>query len=212
MKKLLLCVDMDETILMAEDVFISALDRIEPHEMTQDGYDIYYRPNVKEFFDKIDQDDRIEYGIFTAAGEDYAKDTIERLLMNLNIKKQPVFFLTSEDCKSREPAISPYGSYGNNRRVTKDLTKTFKSGKGYGKHNVLAIDDKFVYTGCQGNHLKVKPYEGRKVDDELLRVIDVIDTVLKYDSVRDCLAHGDIREDLPEPKKVKAKKHDTFSP
>lgn len=211
MEKLLLCIDIDETILLTEDVFISALDKIAPSEMTQDGYDIFYRPNIESFFEKIDKDDRIEYGFFTAGGEDYAKDTIERLLNNLGVEKQPVFFFTAEDCKSREPSISPYGSYGNNLRVTKDLSKTLKKGKGYSKHNVLAIDDKFVYTGFQGNHLKVKPYEGRKFDDDLLRVLDAIDTILEYDSVRDCLEHGKVKEDLPFPKKSK-KRSQNLSP
>lgn len=184
MKKLLLCLDLDETLIYTEDDFSPEAERQVADHTSVDGDPIFLRPWVREFIDRINSDSRIEFGVFTTATQEYADNVCEQLFKDG--EKQPLFVFARNRCTFREPPITAYGNMGSSPVVIKDLKKVFRA-TGYQKENVLAIDDKFVFSRHRGNHLKVSPYQGEKEDSELKAVWKGIKSVLASKNVRECI-------------------------
>ncbi|NUP09902.1 MAG: HAD family hydrolase [Polyangiaceae bacterium] len=154
MAKLLLVLDLDETLVHArEDALLGAPD------WSIARYHVYKRPHVDWFLETVLA--RYEVAIWTAAGRTYAEAVVDRLLGAAASKL--AFLWCAERCTQR------FDHETRNRDTVKKLLKVRR--RGYDLARVVAVDDTASkYQLSYGNLVVVPPFEGDRLDQELSRL------------------------------------------
>lgn len=182
-KKLLVNLDLDETLIFTDDMESEfQTERDDPDLFTNESECIYFRPGVHHFLKKLDDNKKIEIGIFTAGGEWYAKPIIERLFKDLN---EPSYVFYRDRCTHQYNQHNDIYSLGG-YRVIKDLKKV-KRKTGYDYSRIVAVDDKMVYPRHRGNVLLIPEYKGQREDNFLNEIYKDIIYLQKQENVRDFL-------------------------
>lgn len=162
----LLVLDLDETLVFASDVALSreADFRIGPYHM-------YERPHVHQFIAHVLE--RFQVGVWTASGEQYAAQVVERLFPRDVLK----FVWSSQRCTiTRDWRTGGY-------QAIKKLEKL--KAKGYRLESIIAIDDTPAkYARSFGNLVTVSEFTGEVHDDELLHLMHYLEQLAGVANVR----------------------------
>jgi len=121
------------------------------------NYVVYKRPNLNEFITRLEK--HYEIAIWSSAGNDYVNSIIEQLELNVKIK-----FIWGRNESTQKRQLNDYYETGNNTE--------------YYLERILIIDDsphksKLNY----GNAICPKPYKGESEDNELLKLIDYLESI-----------------------------------
>jgi len=167
MKRPLLILDLDETLLWASE------------DQPEKGYDFrafpYFvtkRPHLDVFLEAVLA--WFDLAVWTSSGEDYAKATVSKLFEDPSSLN---FVWASSRCTQAydQDTLEAY--------ALKDLKKVKR--KGYPLERVLLIDDSPEKARRQyGNHLHLRPFQGDPHDRELLDVLPFLDWIRNQDDFR----------------------------
>lgn len=181
MKKPLLILDLDETLIHTEilepdtpwDFYFEIFEDMggwSKKKLYQ--YWTYKRPHLQYFLDYAF--DNFEVAVFTAADEDYATEILSNI--GIDIDKLS-FFYTSKDCSSK------YNTRTMDRYIIKRLKKIVPLG--YDLDRVLIVDDKpETADENYGNLISITPFHFNKNDDELLKLVSYLDTIKDEPNLR----------------------------
>ena len=167
--KPLIILDIDETLVHTENVPTEYSGNWDyDFKFSGNGKSLFYtkkRPYLDQFLDYAYQN--FDVAIWTAAGEDYAKQILENIGI---LERSLVFFYTQDNCTiKRDYENSDY--YG-----IKNLNKLKK--KGFDLDKVLIIDDKQeTAINNYGNLIHIKPFTDDMNDTELLKLISYLETI-----------------------------------
>ena len=170
----LIVLDLDETLFSCEYIeqemesdYVLSFDD-SPNSL----YHTVLRPHVNKFISYIKEN--FEYGVFTAASEDYALEHMKRLHID-----NPIFFLSQERCTHKYIMTS---GWSNESVRVKKLSK-IKKYKELSK--VISIDDKYYsYMENYGNLVQVPPFNGNNPkDDVLLKLINYLEDLKKEKNI-----------------------------
>lgn len=207
--KTLIVLDMDETLIYTEDQPIRCcrLERKNPDLYTDDEEPVFFRPHVKEFIDKILNNNYMEVAVFTASQRGYAKPILDKLFdMNVEDNLKLVFY-RDKITYTQNYMIDPYGS--PKQEVFKDLKKV-KKATGYGFDRMVAVDDKMLYKRQRGNVIVVPDYRAELEDNILLSTYKKLNLLTKVENVRDHIKNFDV--DVEKIRKNIGKERESFSP
>lgn len=174
----LIVLDIDETLFNCE----YELDNFDyVFEVNNIMYYTKKRPFLDEFLDYIKKN--FKYGIYTAAGEQYAK--IHMKTLNLD----PLFLLSSKNCtKKRKFSMGWQNEYNSEWYSLKKLDKLKKYSH---KSNMIAIDDKWEsFANDYGNLIKVNPFVGDIKDTTLKKLIKYLEDLKKVKNIREIEKRG----------------------
>lgn len=167
MNKTLIILDLDESLFHCD---ILSFDNYE-YKFTLDNDNTYYamkRPYVDEFITYIKEN--YEYGVYTAASEDYALEHCKVLDLN------PKFLLHQNNC------IISTDRKTYNKYFLKELCKLEEFSS---LSNMIAIDDRFEsFSEDPDNLIKIEPFYCNKKDNVLLRLIDYLESIKGVVDVR----------------------------
>lgn len=157
MEPLLLILDLDETLVFAEE---SPLAR--EADFTAVSYFVYKRPHLDRFLEEVLA--RYRVAIWTASGSGYAEPVLEQIMpQGASLE----FVWCSERCTSR------FDHETRGRYTVKNLRKVRR--KGFDLRRVLAVDDTpQKYERSYGNLIEVRPFEGDPRDEELPLLLDYL--------------------------------------
>ena len=189
--KTLIVLDMDETLIYTEDQTIRCceLERKNPDLYTDDEEPVFFRPHVKEFIDKLLNNNYMEVAVFTASQRGYAKPILDKLFdMNVEDNLKLVFY-RDKITYTQNYIIDPYGS--PKQEVFKDLKKV-KKATGYGFDRMVAVDDKMLYKRQRGNVIVVPDYRAELEDNILLSTYKKLNLLTKVENVRDYIKNFDV--------------------
>ena len=166
MNKPLVILDVDQTLIFASKVRLNR-----QHDFEVFDYFVYKRPNLIEFITRLDQS--YEIAIWSSAGNDYVNSIIEQLELTIEIQ-----FIWGRNEATQKRQLNDYYETGNDTEYyyVKPLKKVKR--KGYDLERILIIDDsphksKLNY----GNAIYPKPYKGETDDNELLILIDYLESI-----------------------------------
>ncbi len=158
--------DVDETLIYASK---EKLER-NPDFVVFD-YQVYKRPNLDEFVRRLIKS--YDIAIWSSAGNDYVNSIINQLALNVEIQ-----FTWGRNEATQKRHLNDYYETGNDTEFyyVKPLKKVKR--KGYGLERILIVDDsphksKLNY----GNAIYPKSYKGELEDNELLILIDYLDSI-----------------------------------
>jgi TFIIF-interacting CTD phosphatase-like protein len=167
MKRRLLVLDLDETLIFSTEV---KLDMEEAGVImmplywgaAQQKIYVYKRPNLDDFLKVAFE--HFDVGIWTAGSRTYA-DHVLQFIMCEEERKKLKFVFTSERCVYKR--YSSFGEmYYDGPRCIKPLKKVKK--KGYTLDEMIVIDDlPSTYSRNYGCAIPIKPFVGWEKDDEL---------------------------------------------
>jgi len=164
---MLLILDLDETLVYATEV---RLNRKEDFGCTP--YFVYKRPDLDSFIENIKS--HFEIAVWTASSRLYANEVVR----NIFPEEYPLSFVWD-----RERCTKKFDELTNNYANLKDLKKVKK--KGYNLEQVLVVDDTPVKLArSYGNHIRIKPFVGDPVDQELLWLKKYLMTLKSVPNVR----------------------------
>ncbi len=167
MQRLLLILDLDETLVYANE---KPLDR--PWSFTAGGYYVYQRPHVGTFL--LESLSRFDLAVWSSAGRDYVVQVVENLFEEPRHLK---FVWTRERCTLR------FDSHSGAHFALKDLKKVKRAG--YDLSRVIVVDDSPEKLGRHyGNHVRVAPYGGEPEDDELMVLLPYLERLDSLEDVR----------------------------
>lgn len=136
------------------------------------------RPHLSEFLDYIKENFR--YGVYTAAGEDYALEHISRLGIN------PEFLLSYENCT---PKTMSHGGWAISDTYYLKRLKKVKKYQTLDK--VIAIDDKREsYLENFGNLIQIPPFQGDLNDTYLLKLHKFLEDIKDVEDIRNIEKRG----------------------
>lgn len=145
----LLVLDLDEPLIHARE---TPLDH--PEDFRVAGYHVYLRPHLADFLARMFE--RFEVGVWTASGEIYAAQVVERIFPPGKL----AFLWSSKRCTTTRDWIT-----GGDQTV-KNLQK-LKS-RGYPLESIIAVDDTPAkYARSYGNLVTVREFLGERDDAEL---------------------------------------------
>jgi len=164
--KPLLILDIDETLIHTK------LDEFSNHiydfKFSVNGKSSFYtkkRPYLDQFLDYAFEN--FDIAIWTASGEDYAKEIIK----NIGILESSLKFLYTKDKCTIKYSFDYFNHYG-----IKNLNKLKK--KGYDLNRVLIIDDiRDTAINNYGNLILIKPFKDDNNDTELLKLISYLQKI-----------------------------------
>jgi TFIIF-interacting CTD phosphatase-like protein len=167
--KLLLVLDLDETLIHAADAPLE-----NPPDFTTAGYFVYQRPHLREFLGYCFESFAV--AVWTSASARYADANLTRILSEQE-RERLVFVYTARQCNLRfEAETQTYYP----RKPLKKL-KRF----GWPKERILAIDDSpEKWELSYGNLIRVRPFEGDPDDDELQKLTGYLDMLKDGENVR----------------------------
>ena len=172
MEKLLLVLDLDETLIHVttrEDV-----GRMPEH--TIHGWPLYERPHVQDFLDFCFSEFRV--GVWTSASRSYAKGIVYKVFGD----RVPEFIWWDEKC------TQSFDSELLASFPVKDIRKLVNAG--YSKDRILAIDDTpRKWQRSYGNYLQVKPFEGER-DNELEILMKYLPKLKNVENIREIEKRG----------------------
>lgn len=150
MKKMLLILDLDETLIHATE---NKLDK--PENFRCEQYYVYVRPHLDDFLEIIKN--HFEIAVWTSSTEMYAEIVVKNIFPN----DYPLSFLWA-----REKCTKRFDELTYSHVNIKDLKKVKK--KGYNLEKILIVDDTpEKISRNYGNHVRIEPFEGDLRDQEL---------------------------------------------
>ena len=171
MNKPLVILDVDQTLIFASK---ESLNRKPDFEVF--NYLVYKRPNLDEFINRLDKS--FDIAIWSSAGNDYVNSIIEQLELNIEVQ-----FIWGRNEATQKRLLNDYYETGNDTEYyyVKPLKKVKR--KGYDLERILIIDDsphksKLNY----GNAIYPKPFKGEIEDNELIKLIEYLESCLLYTS------------------------------
>lgn len=166
LKKPLAILDVDETLIYASK---EKLERDPDFEVFE--YKVYKRPNLYEFINRLKKS--YDIAIWSSAGNDYVNSIINQLDLEVETK-----FVWGRNEATQKRQINDYYETGNDTELyyVKSLKKVKR--KGYELERILIIDDsphksKLNY----GNAIYPKSFKGEMDDNELLILIDYLESI-----------------------------------
>jgi TFIIF-interacting CTD phosphatase-like protein len=193
-KKLLVSLDLDETLIYTEDkdYRVSGLERKDPDMFTEDDEPVFFRPGVRDFVKFLKDNEDIKIGVFTASQPHYANPILEELLGDL--KELSHLFHQDRVTRTEKVIYEPY-SYGPKHEVFKDLKKVLRA-TGADIKRTVAVDDKMLYKRQRGNVILVPDYHAEKEDTELEKVQDGISFLIDKENVRDFIKDFKVNKNI----------------
>lgn len=167
MKKKLLILDLDETLIHAVEM---PLER--PADAEIGSYYIYHRPGLDFFLDQCAY--LFDLAVWTVATRDYARAVIAA---SFGPGRQLRFMFARERCTISHDHRSGLQVW------IKDLKKVKRLG--YSLDSVIAVEDKSENL-CRnyGNLITVTPYTGQEDDRELYLLVDFLGYLNRFPDVR----------------------------
>lgn len=200
MKKILLSLDLDETLIHS----LSCNENKKEFEydfLLSNDVPVIKRPMLNYFMSFIDKNKNIEYGFFSKAGSQYVKEIVSEICSHIN--KKPLFILDYNSMTTVHND-SMYCSGYNEPGKIKDLKKIKKYSED-GFKRMIAIDDLMNYPRQRGNVIMVKPFEGNKEDKELLKIKKIISFLIEKDNVRDYIKNYTVDNNIMNKKNFNIK-------
>jgi len=177
MKKNLLILDLDETLIhsiLSGDMNITYDDYKNSFPVLDGIYLTKSRPHLKTLLKYAFGNFKV--AVWTAAEEDYGLAILKSIGIDIN---ELEFFYSSKNCT---PRYIYDGGVSSEIIYLKNLNKLKR--KGYDLNNVIMVDDKAVgLKNSYSNLIEIKPYYGGD-DEELLKLIDFLDTLKFKDNIR----------------------------
>ncbi len=168
MKKKLLVLDLDETLIFGSE---KPLER-SADLIIDEKYYIYQRPHLQEFLSFSFQNFLV--GIWTSSSLSYASAIVKAILT----PEQNLEFLWD-----RERCTYRYDHDTDKYYWVKNLKKLKK--KGYYLESIIMIDDSpDKIEENYGNHIRVSEYTGQEDDDELLLLITYLNIIKDEANIR----------------------------
>ena len=179
----LLVLDLDETLIHAAELQLA-----HEEDFRVGHYYVYLRPYVEEFVSFALSTFRV--GVWTASGEIYAAQVIERLFPNEGLE----FVWSSQRCTlARDWATGAYETIKNLRKL---------KARGYRLESIIAVDDTpSKYARNYGNLVAVREFVGDRNDNELRllsRYLQQLATVANVRKVEKRFWHKHVQEIGPE--------------
>ncbi|MGH8082477.1 MAG: NIF family HAD-type phosphatase [Lysobacter sp.] len=167
LKRLLLVLDLDETLIHASEVELSRAA-----DFRAVGYHVYRRPHLQPFLDHALAN--FEVGVWTSSGRHYAEAVVSALFPPQALR----FVWSSDRCSLSRDWDT--GHYLNRKRLHK-LKR-----HGYRLERMLAIDDTASkHADNYGNLVCVSEFLGEdEHDDELLQLMPYLDGLAAQPNVR----------------------------
>lgn len=166
MKKALAILDVDETLIYATKTMLNRKPDFDVFD-----YHVYIRQHLNEFLNRLEKS--FEIAIWSSAGNDYVNSIIEKLELSNEIQ-----FIWGRNEATQKRQLNDYYETGNDTELyyVKSLKKVKR--KGYELERILIIDDsphksKLNY----GNAIYPKSYKGELDDNELLILIDYLESI-----------------------------------
>ena len=157
----LLVLDLDETLLYAEEV---PLER--PPDFEVGPYSVYRRPYLAWFLAHVAK--RYEVAVWTSSNAAYAREICATLFPG---DAPPAFLWARERCTHRRDLDSDAWTHA------KHLSKLKR--RGYDLRRTLVVDDSpEKHRRNYGNLVRVAPYLGAVEDDELPRLAAYLDAIV----------------------------------
>lgn len=198
MKKLLLSLDLDETLIHSLPLYSNS--DIESDFILSNGVNVLKRPMLDYFMSFIDKNKNIEYGFFSKAGSQYVEEIVNEICKQMN--KKPLFVLNYNNMTKIQNYENMYCSGYNQSDKIKDLKKIKKYSED-GFKRIVAIDDLMNYPRQRGNVIMIKPFEGDKKDKELLKIKKMINFLIDKENVRDYIKNYTIDNNLIRKNDIK---------
>ena len=159
MKPRLIIFDLDETLVHATE-----RDLGYPCDFEVPPYRVYRRPHVQELVEFAGS--RFDVAVWSSSSDEYVAAVVDRLFSIA----QPKFAWSVSRCVQRIDAKS------NGYVYVKDLRKVQKFG--YSIEEILIVDDSPEKIARQPKcHIHVEPFLGNRDDTELLRVMQVLESL-----------------------------------
>lgn len=166
MIKPLIILDVDQTLIFATKERLNK----EPDFIVFD-YNVYKRPYLIEFITRLDQS--YEIAIWSSAGNDYVNSIIEQLQLHVEF-----LFIWGRNEATQKRQLNDYYETGNDTEYNyvKPLKKVKR--KGYDLERILIVDDSPHKSQLNyGNAIYPKPFKGENDDNELLKLIDYLESI-----------------------------------
>ena len=177
MKKALLILDLDETLIHAS---AKKLERDEKANVFD--YFIYERPNLKEFLVSVSQN--FELAIWSSAGDEYVDEVIKETVIGdfdysfVWGRSRAVYRRNYELDENRISDV-----YRDHYQYVKPLTKVKRLG--YRLERILIVDDTPHKSRLNyGNAIYPSPYEGKLEDDELIHLANYLNMIKEIENFR----------------------------
>jgi len=178
-KKILLILDLDETLIYATEKELNQKEDFKIFE-----YFVYKRPNLNEFLQKVKNDFLI--AIWSSASDDYVKEISKRIIpKELNLE----FVWGRTRCTyQRNLQITEHDKYYNDDirddfYYTKPLKKVKR--KGYNLDKTLIVDDSpHKLKKNFGNAIYPKAFTGNIKDNELKLLTKYLNSLKDKENVR----------------------------
>ncbi|NUP14028.1 MAG: HAD family hydrolase [Polyangiaceae bacterium] len=167
MKKLLVILDLDETLVHVPDHPLPGRADFSVH-----GHAGYRRPHLADFLEDLRS--RYAVGIWTAAGCDYAEAVVSEII---SWRAELAFLWSAERCTQH------FDHETRNRTTIKKVRKVRT--QGYDLDRVLFVDDSpEKHLRNYGNLIPIKPFLGDRTDAELPAVASYIHSLAGCPDVR----------------------------
>jgi len=158
MDRILLILDLDETLIYADEV---ALDR--PADFGVYGYHVYRRPHLAEFLAAADQ--HFDLAVWSSASDAYVYAVVDRIFPDPS-KLEFVWGRSRASLRRVGPDDTRFYDPWDHLHYVKPLTKVRRAGWNLGR--VLIVDD--TPEKCfrnYGNAIYPRPWTGEEDDSEL---------------------------------------------
>lgn len=167
MDRLLVILDLDETLVHASEVELSR-----PADFQVGPYGVYRRPHLDAFLDGLRE--RFDVAVWTAAGHDYARGVVSTIMP---WHGELSFFWCAERCTNH---------FDHETRGHTTIKKLHKlRAKGYDLGRVVVVDDSpEKHVRNYGNLIQIAPYVGDLEDDELPKVLAYLCSLADHPNVR----------------------------
>ncbi len=166
MHRPLLILDLDETLIFADELPISR-----PCDFQFEQYYFYKRPYLEEFLREVRESYNI--AVWTAASADYAECVLEKIFDEINLE----FVWSRKRCTLR---MDPENV---ERFWLKDLKKVKR--RGYSLNRTIMVDDYPLSLQRQlGNLVLIHPYIGEENDTELKMLGPYLEWIAKQPNFR----------------------------
>ena len=166
-EKMLLVLDLDETLIFADEELLSYTPDFEVGH-----YKVYKRPHLYEFLEFAFRNFKV--GIWTSSSELYALQVVENIIE----EKEGLEFIWCRDKCTKRFDIDSHSYYW-----IKDLKKIKKVG--FRLEQVIAIDDTpQKHERNYGNLVRISEFTGQRDDKELLYLIEYLRELSNVENIR----------------------------
>lgn len=167
MDRLLVILDLDETLVYAADTPLSTRP-----DFTAANYAVYRRPHLDAFLQGLREQYRL--AVWTASGRSYAEAVVSQIMP---WHAELAFFWSAERCTQH------FDHETRDRTTIKKLHKVKQ--RGYDLGRVVVVDDSpEKHIRNYGNLLHVTRWEGAAEDQELPAALDFIHNLASAPNVR----------------------------